>query len=1412
MGLPFKREPQSFVSKGLDLNAPIDSMRDGKYPILRNVRSYQNRSLQGRVGVKKVNTSAIADQNIHSFKRVNDYFDVDSFSRYLGAQTKLYQGTTSFAQIDTGYSGDPLSFVPYRPESSIRVQTYIANFDRMRKADSNGTVDQIGIFPPITPPSMELLQPLYAAPSSFNTAAGWGNGTPAGAVTLGARLTGVTIGSILYISGTTGWAAIQPSGGNVQDIQPGMRIIINSGGGTSERTTVEEVHKVYDSGTNTIAAIIYDSGTTGLCTIQPTQALTGIRRNALLVLGGLAERIRVISVTDGPNGISSFRCSTVNNHVATDSITAPSAGSFWVYTVNNHLAAETLTADFLTSTLSPVTAPTTGFVHFNLGSPGNNLGNINGRPIGPDDYIHISVRIDNPARLVEGKLVLDVDRNTTSTFSTNDGKRNAYYKTFRASEFQPVLRETVTSDSARTKAIQLEKQNETDLDINTTLNPDGSFGTGESSTPIDVVPIAPSSPEIPSEASPSTALILGESQWTEFRWKIADLVRIGSDQSSDLSDVRAIQLRFTVTADVIISIADLWVGGTYGTDTGTDLTPMLYRYRYRSSTTGAKSLPGPATRSGIQALRQGIRVIPAASTDPQVDKIDLERLGGNNLEWHYVGTAPNSSPTFDDDQFSAAVLVNPALDTDAYQPFPLPGTPKSMTVTLAGTAVTRTGGTDTFDVSWARGTEVIINGKRSTLYASPTSTTLLHINDSLGSGTALSMEVPEPIQQGKPLPVMWGPFMETLFATGSGTAPANIYFTKANDPDSAPVENFIEIESPSETVMNGLVFDNRCYAFTDKRMGIIVPKFDSLNKFQWVEIPNGKGLFARWAFAVGPKIWFLAADGIYETVGGEPVSISDDIRPLFPYGDSPGVVTNGFNPIRMVNPAVGGEQSNLRLTYHNKFLYFDYLDSAGVPSTLVYDTEEKAWYYDEYFVGSSPHRGFVSHFSETGIIDGDEVNTLIGTGNDGFIYVHEGTKDDTLAISGQIRTPAKNLGDFRAKKVYGDIVLDLDANSVGVSVVPNIDNYKTALAGVTFSGPDRVVTDPIDINSGGGQFARNLGLDITWSSDSAQPQFFSWEPSYVERPEDTFRRADDWSDGGKMGGKYIRGFLLEADTEGKIRSVKLQGDQNDIQTFLNVQHSGHTVRAYALSSPTIATLLRILPTDDIPWREFRVSYIYDDVPEDTPLITPYQDGGYRGAKFVQGVLIEALGTDSDVTIQKDGDVNFGALSLAHTASSYPYTKPYSFVPFIAHQMRLKPSVAIRIGKVDWVWEPSPELTTTWKTQGTNHDIPGFQFLKDGYIAHISTANLSLVITVDGVPFTYPIPHGSNVYTKSYILFQIDGGGRTLKGKIFDYSLTSPEGFRLFQKDCEVRVHPWAGGGYQIKNPFGDAHRIVGARI
>jgi len=1379
----YQREQLKFTCRGIDLAHPVDLTSSGKFPFLKNVRSRQDGRLEARPGAAKSNTTQLSGGGIHSISRVNDYI-LSTFARFIGVGTKLYRGTTSY--VDTGlvFSGNPLSIVPYRPENSPRTYAYIADSIILKKLATTGASEDIGVDPPIDLPSVEL----DAGSGGFlytgsDNPINWIAGGTAGVPTNQDRVDN-TILTVNYHYGGSGFCSVTVNDAVAQSINEGMFVSI-----AGQLVMVEETYKVATTPT-TIAAITYKSGTNGFCSILPARNISGLRRNCVVNLGG--ENVRVLSVSNGPNNVSSFTCVT-SATFSPGAIITPRF-TFVAHTGSVISAGNTIYAPSIKSTIAE------GEGHLTFFSTSPSLLTSNQWGLGPDDFMHFSIWIDKPERLVEGKVVIECSSATTGPADPNFGKVAGFFRTFRPNDFAAVVTNEETLDATKTAGIQKSVQDATDLPqtfTNTLYPPEMGMGA----TPSQDIekPVF-----VPPPAGGSSQISLGNNQWTEMKFRLSDLIQVGSSVGVSLDKIFGFRFEFVTDGDIQVRFRGLLnTFGGGGPDSSEGRVPFVYRARYRNSITGARSFPGPANFSGIVSNRRKIRLDFVPSSQAGVDKIDIERFGGNNLEWHYVGTCNNSTPAFFDTQASAAIVTNPPLELDVMKPFVLIDTPKAVNVAVTGNIARYVSG-DNWSTSWARGTQVRLNGIYTTLWASPSGAgagSHVLLADNVGAGNVV-MEVQEPILQGQPLAAMWGPYKETLFGCGNPKAPGFVYFTRFGDPDGSSDSMYVEVTSPSETMMNGLLYNNRAFAFSDQRLFGILPS-GSAGKFEFVEVPNGKGLANKWSFCVGPKIWFVSNDGIYETDGGEPLRISDDIQPLFPTGDLPGVAVNGMNPVKMNGP--------LRLAYHGNYLFFDYQDTDNIYQTAVYDISTKAWFPDNYF--SSPSRGFLTHYAETDIESGGNKRvTLLAGGNDGFFYTFGGFSDDGDPISCSIRVPVFNGGDTRAKKIFGELVFDMDPQGASILCTPYLDNYSTQISGTTFSNPSRLITNPIDLQSGLGQFARNLGVDISWSSSIASPKMYFWEPSFLSRPEDTFLRADDWTDGGYAGSKLVWGFLLESDTDGATKGFKLDGDQTELESYSD-SLSGQLVKAYSVVPPKIASLLRLRPSQSVSWRKFRVSYLYEKYPENARIFTPYSNEGTPDAKFIQGALITALGVDPACVIEYDGaQSHTETMNLVHLGTALG-TRPYSFAnPFIAHELRLAPSTAIRIGNIKWIWEPAPELAMFWETQETTHDIPGWQFLKYGFIAHQSFTDITLNITVDGTVFGFIIPSSNGLYKKDYILFAVKPNGRTIKGKYFKYRLYSSNPFRLFVKDCEISVHSWNGGSYQVVKPFGGLSREAGARI
>src|SRR5688572_18946301 len=174
--MDFRRETYKFECSGVQLTRPVDALGEKKFAILRNVRAYIDGTIRQRLGLSQ--PSPTLEAPVHSIKRFYDS-STNTEDEIQGGGTKLYMGGV---EIDSGYSGDPLSFVPHRPANTPEAYVYIADSLKMRKLNKDRDVFNMGIAPPNSPLSATLATPAYEVLEDFETLPnGWANGGTAGA-------------------------------------------------------------------------------------------------------------------------------------------------------------------------------------------------------------------------------------------------------------------------------------------------------------------------------------------------------------------------------------------------------------------------------------------------------------------------------------------------------------------------------------------------------------------------------------------------------------------------------------------------------------------------------------------------------------------------------------------------------------------------------------------------------------------------------------------------------------------------------------------------------------------------------------------------------------------------------------------------------------------------------------------------------------------------------------------------------------------------------------------------------------------------------------------------------------------------------------------------------------------------------
>lgn len=1145
----FQRAQRRFDCQGLHLTRALDNLPPGKYGVLQNVRSYVQGEVTARSGLV-LQTPISLVSPLHSIQRFDDPTPFATFPHryFLGGGGNLYAGTVGsgvYPLIDSGYSGNPLSLVAATPPQSPQPWLYIADTQRIRKSNANlNTTYAVGLAPPTLEPTGALQALGFNIIDDFS--GGFVPWVSAGAsvTPLGASIHRVNtaISAILYDSGATGYCSIVPA---IWDhINDGILVTL----GGVETVPVTETTVAVAS--TTIAAILYDAGTTGLCTIQPAASLgvgqlegpayddyavrtnrarsladikqrTGgpgllggllgsveaaaggllpslnvdpfaepnssannprIRQvdfpvNCIVSLGG--EKVRILSVALGRDGVQSFRCVTTGAHGAGEAITGYSA--FRCAPAGTYAAAATIQDDALFNIITPVVQPDTTYaniagVRTGAGWAPHNLALINGRATLPDDDLHLSVRFNYPTEVQTVRVYFSTYATAGSAPSAADFVNEYFFFEWRQSDIAAAIQAT---NAALVQTIQ---------DVRFTTVGNVTVNKALAGGPLTNQPAGGLT------AQTSSAVIdLGNEQWLDLRCKIRDLQQIGTDPSKTLANITAAEILVNIASpdlagalDVEVAYDSLWISGGFGPDVQSVGVPVVASYRYRSSVTGAVSNPSPPLRGGLIPRRQREVFTGTASADPQVDLVDWFVLGGVLAQWTYAGTVPNvGALTFNNDFTDSALSGGETIDYNNFPPWPTQDLPRTGTCNVVGSAVQLVSGA-AFNTNWAPGSLIVIDGQTYSLYAQPSSTTRLFINENAGTASGVTFTLPGPTLLGQTMASIWGGPVQGavfLFACGDPINPGQVHWTNGNNPESASDKNTLDVTAASDPLQAGFLYDGVPYVASTQDLYQLAPTFGSVATFTPLLMPAGRGFWNRWAFCMTPEgPCYLVKDGIALGLGGEMITDAD-LYPLFPHDGAAGSDTNEVKA-----PDMAG--NILRLSWVDGWIYFDYRSSDGIGHTLAYRRADKSWWYDTYDKAVSCR--------ESGI--GAQVHQmLIGTGT-GELFLPGGFLDEAAAINCRLQF-TEDQGDTRRQKVYRDVMLDAQ-NAVPVTVTLGVNNNGTTLTPVLLSaaGAGRVQS-LIDTTLETGIFGTNLSALLTWSPGATPTILYNWDLAFQPAPE-----------------------------------------------------------------------------------------------------------------------------------------------------------------------------------------------------------------------------------------------------------------------------------------------------------------------
>jgi hypothetical protein len=406
---------------------------------------------------------------------------------------------------------------------------------------------------------------------------------------------------------------------------------------------------------------------------------------------------------------------------------------------------------------------------------------------------------------------------------------------------------------------------------------------------------------------------------------------------------------------------------------------VQYRYVYRSSATGAASNPSPESTAQVIPVTANT-VTSLWSPDPQIDVVDYYRIDSVTADFTYVATGPNDNSgsgtnTPITDSLLDTELGNQLLSYDNFEPFPSIDLPQKGICSVSGGVITwvsggAIGGTATgFNPRWLAGTTILIGSPTSLAYvliARPISNTITI--PGVPNGTNLQYEITEPILAAQPLPYLFGPTDNIPFTMGVGDPlrPGTLYWCAGNNLDSAPDTNQMDVTDPSEALVNGAMSDGRGVLFSIKRAWVIMPNF--FNALATATGTQGstwtlqatsinRGLFIPRCVAVegGGNIFFRVDDGIHVSPGGLESKSITD-ETLYPLFAHGGLLPQPITRNGItIYPPDDSQPEKQSFAIVGQWLYYDYVGTDNNPHTLVFDVNGGGWVMDVYTPTATVH-------------------------------------------------------------------------------------------------------------------------------------------------------------------------------------------------------------------------------------------------------------------------------------------------------------------------------------------------------------------------------------------------------------------------------------------------------------------------
>jgi hypothetical protein len=680
--------------------------------------------------------------------------------------------------------------------------------------------------------------------------------------------------------------------------------------------------------------------------------------------------------------------------------------------------------------------------------------------------------------------------------------------------------------------------------------------------------------------------------------------------------------------------------------------------------------------------------------------INIYRRGGLLYDtWRYVGFCTNpgagSTNTFTDsaadvDLVSARFLT---VDNDPPVPSNLPSRANS-TATIPATAAG--GGRQAITISGGNISAITPGTQVYCIFDSPETVTVESV---VGSVITAYFQHQQPVGTTIFADVVCGQpcnlcisYQQFVLVAGDPNNPHLIYRSKGDTPESftvTPADGSVATVAcgtPSNPILR--MYEFRGQVVTLNLYGIFETVIYGGSFVTPAKVAARGTVGMRANCKTESEIWFLATDGVWSWDGAQCRKRSEAIDPIFH-----GQHVNGLAPID------NNTYSLCVMECRRGQVYLVYVDTGGHSREIACEPAfNDRWRVTDYpqvvysFIYAEPDTQMMVEASwggATGVYFSLMDQYVVGTPDSGFTYLNytadyftpawapPSATNGGSAVTFDILLPWFDVGEPSATKLFEEALLELDttgsAGASAVTVALTTDFSNTALDTLPVTLPvvggrnvvsllpqlSVVIGHPTDVNSYARE-ARSISFHISGAAWPTQITFYSLTIVYQDLDLLTAGGSGDWTDLGHPHDKRLYQFVVTFDTAGidqKIAFDTLSGIDGktfnrSVQVFTLSNPTitgggGRAKKTFPISDGIIAKMVRVRPyapqspggAMDVLFKIFSVEFTEkEDYPPDIVSFTPWEDGDYPFAKYLnQATLdVDTNGVAITVQIQADG--------------------------------------------------------------------------------------------------------------------------------------------------------------------------------